>query len=138
LAITQKGHTIIAMPYIPLIRNKEQQHPDTILGIYDGVTEDDIIEYLNSHKTHKICVTYDSTPKLVRILQAQDRNITDYFLIIDEWQTLFNSYEFRYDAIRALLDVTSKFSRVTYMSATPVERQYWLEEIQHLQEIEVV
>lgn len=74
MAIRQQGHTIIAMPYVPLIRNKEQQHKDTILGIYDGITENDIVTYLNSHDTHKICVTYDSMPKLVRILQMQGRD----------------------------------------------------------------
>jgi hypothetical protein len=73
------------MPYVPLIRNKEQQHSDIILGIYDGVAENDIVNYLNSHNTHKICVTFDSLPKLVRILQMQGKDaFNDYFLIIDE------------------------------------------------------
>ena len=50
------------MPYVSLVKNKEQQHRDTVLGVYEGVTESDIMEYINSHSKHKICVTYDSVP----------------------------------------------------------------------------
>ena len=125
------------MPYVPLIRNKEQQHRDTVLGVYEGVTEADIMEYVNSHTTHKIAVTYDSVPKVVSILQRNGINpYKNYFLLVDEWQVLVNSYEFRYDAIRALLNEAAKFERVTYMSAT--EHHYRLEELKSMKEVKII
>lgn len=34
LAIMQKGSTIIAVPYISLIKSKESQHQDILIGIH--------------------------------------------------------------------------------------------------------
>lgn len=138
LAINQAGHTIIAMPYVPLVKNKEAQHKDTVLGVYEGVTEDDIITYIHSHPVHKIAVTYDSVPKVVSILQRSGVNVfRDYFLLIDEWQVLVNSYDFRCGTIRALLDTAKLFERVTYMSATPIEPCYRLEEMREMKEVRI-
>lgn len=40
-------------------------------------------------------------------------------------------------AIRNLLSITGNFERVTYMSATPIEREYWLEELAELPEYRI-
>lgn len=50
-------------------------------------------------------------------------------LCVDEWHLLFNQYSFRNSAIRNLLSIARDFERVTYMSATPIEKEYWLEEL---------
>lgn len=139
LAIQQAGHTILAMPYVSLIKNKKQQHRDTVLGIYEGVTEADILAYINTRPTHKIAVTYDSVPRVASILQRNGINTyKDYFLLIDEWQVLVNSYDFKYDAIRALLEEAKKFKRVTYMSATPIKHHYRLEELKGMKEVQLI
>ena len=58
-------------------------------------------------------------------------------LCVDEWHTLFNQYSFRNKAIRNLLAIAKDFGRVTYMSATPIERAYWLEELMDMPEYRI-
>jgi hypothetical protein len=50
---------------------------------------------------------------------------------------LFNSYSFRYTAIKNLLAEAAKFDRATYMTATPIEQEYVLEELKHLPVCEI-
>lgn len=45
------------------------------------------------------------------------------------------NYSFRYKAIRGVLDEVPKFERVTYISATPIERKYWLDEVRTMDEV---
>ena len=58
-------------------------------------------------------------------------------LCIDEWHLLLNQYSFRNRAIRNLLETAKKFNRVTCMSATPIERRYWLEELADMPEYRI-
>ena len=44
------------------------------------------------------------------------------------------SYGFRGDTIRSLLNEAKQFQNVTYISATPIERQYWFPEMEGLRE----
>ena len=44
-------------------------------------------------------------------------------------------YSFRYKAIRDLLDEAANFNRKTFISATPLEWKYWLDEIKPFPEI---
>ena len=137
LAIEQKGNTILAVPFVGLIENKKMKYKDRILGIYGkGDKTADVLSYLLKYPTYKIIVTYDSLPKLVRILQSLGRDpYKEAFLAIDEWHVLCQQYSFRYDAIRGLLDEAVKFEKKTYISATPIERRFWLEELRDLDEI---
>ena len=138
LAIEQAGNALLAMPYVPLVKNKEQQHRETVIGVYEGVGEAEIMQYINTHSKQKIAVTYDSIPKVASILQRNGIEVyKDFFLIVDEWQVMVNSYEFRYDAIRALLDEAKRFERVTYMSATPIEHRYRLNELKGMSEVKI-
>ena len=41
-------------------------------------------------------------------------------------------YSFRHTAIKNLLAEAANFERATYMTATPIEREYVLEELKHL------
>ena len=65
------------------------------------------------------------------------RTCTCMHLCIDEWHLLLNQYSFRNRAIRNLLDAARDFDRVTYMSATPIERKYWLEELADMPEYRI-
>lgn len=135
LAIRNSIPTIIAMPYVALVKNKTLYRKDSIpvLGIYEGITEQDIIDYVRTHSPLKIAVTYDSLPRTIRALEMAGLNpYRDMFLLVDEWHVLFNSYSFRHNAIKNLLAEAAKFDKATYMSATPIEREYVLEELKHL------
>ena len=63
IAIENDRNTIIAMPYVNLIKNKESQYPNEecdkeLFGIYAGVTDKEIIDYVNSHEIKKIAVSF--------------------------------------------------------------------------------
>lgn len=138
LAIRQQGNAIIAVPYVNLIRSKESQHGDMLLGVYEGTGRNEIQEYAQNHGTHKIMVTYDSLPKVMDTLESNGYDVlNDYQLVIDEWQVILNSYDFRPDAIRGLLKAADGFKDVVYMTATPVKPKYWPEEMKHLQRVKI-
>lgn len=138
LAIMQQGNAIIAVPYVNLIRSKESQHGDILLGVYEGTGRKEILEYAQNHGTHKIMVTYDSLPKVMDTLESNGYDVlNDYQLVIDEWQVILNSYDFRPDAIRGLLKAADGFKDVVYMTATPVKPKYWPEEMKHLQRVKI-
>ena len=135
LAIRNSIPTIIAMPYVALVKNKTIYRKDdiSVLGVYEGVGEQDIIDYVKSHSPLKIAVTYDSLPRTIKALQSTGLNpYKELFLLVDEWHVLFNSYSFRHTAIKNLLAEAARFERATYMTATPIEREYVLEELKHL------
>ena len=140
LAIRNSIPTIIAMPYVALVKNKTIYRNDTVsvLGVYESITEQEIIDYARNHSPLKIAVTYDSVPRTIKALQSIGINpYGDTFLLVDEWHVLFNSYSFRHTAIKNLLAEAAKFSRVTYMTATPIEQEYVLEELKHLPVCEI-
>ena len=140
LAIRNSIPTIIAMPYVALVKNKTIYRKDdiSVLGVYEGIQEQDIIDYAKSHSPLKIAVTYDSLPRTIRALETAGFNpYKDLFLLVDEWHVLFNSYSFRHTAIKNLLAEAAKFDRATYMTATPIEQEYVLEELKHLPVCEI-
>lgn len=124
-----------------LIRNKESQekHKGKILSIYAGKEQHEIIHYLLTNDLKKVMLTYDSLPRFIELCEAIGKNIYDkFFLLVDEWHILFNSYIFRNPAITDLLKHASLFKEVTYMSATPIEQKYILKELKHLPIIEII
>ena len=125
LAIKQPGNTILAMPFVGLVDNKTASNPE-VLGIHGKMKqEEEIIKYLESHDTYKIATTYNSFPVVCKVLKEQGMNpYEEFFLFVDEWHVLLQSYEFRYDAITALLDEARYFKNRTYVSATPIPREY--------------
>ena len=147
LVLRGTKNAIIAVPYISLIQNKldaNSEHGDRrdeILGFYGEVDETEVRAYLSTHSLKKIIVTYDSLPKLVRIIGEVEgdgeKGFNDYFLLVDEWHCLFKYYAFRNEAIRNMLPVAKKFKEVTYMTATPVDPEYTLEELKDLPVTEV-
>lgn len=147
LVLRDDKNVIISVPYISLIKNKIEkntEHGDRsneILGVYGGVTEDEVKQYITSHAIKKIMVTYDSLPKLVKWIQTIDNNedkvFKDYFLLVDEWHCLFNYYDFRGEAIRGLLNIAPKFNRVTYMTATPINDDFTPNKLKKLHRVRV-
>ena len=91
LVLRGTKNAIIAVPYISLIQNKldaNSEHGDRrdeILGFYGEVDETEVRAYLSTHSLKKIIVTYDSLPKLVRIIGEVEgdgeKGFNDYFLL---------------------------------------------------------
>ena len=135
LAIRNNVPTIIAMPYVALVKNKSIYRRDdiSVLGVYEGVTEDQITSYVQSRSPMKIAVTYDSLPRVLTAIENVGINpYKEIFLLIDEYHILFNAYVLRYKAINNLLSIARRFDRVTFMTATPIEREYLFDEISDL------
>ena len=81
----------------------------------------------------KIAVTYDSLPRVLTAIENVGINpYKEIFLLIDEYHILFNAYVLRYKAINNLLSIARRFDRVTFMTATPIEREYLFDEISDL------
>lgn len=148
LEITSSRHSIITGPFTNFIINKRQQSGDKIMGVFAGISEEEIISYLNNDQVtyKKIMVTYDSIDRVIAAISkcnmlTQGRKVnvyTDFFLLIDEYHVLLNQYVFRNDAITRLLKVFPCFRLVTFMSATPLKESLMLEELKHISSTKVV
>ena len=127
VALTCPFNYVICVPFVSLIQNKTVQHSE-IFGVYKGFSVKKLKEYLEDNSTpRKIMVTYDSLPLLLKYI-----NPNDYKLLVDEYHLLFNSYSFRNKAIRGVLENYTKFISYCFMTATLLEREYILHELQHL------
>ena len=78
LATIQRTPTLIAAPFVELIRNKAAQFPENdngrpvLLPIYgEGDKRAEIAQYMQRHgELPKIITTYDSVPKVCSILDT--------------------------------------------------------------------
>ena len=89
--------------------------------------------------------TYDAIPRVAEIagaeIYAKALLLVDEYhrlLLVDEYHRLLFDYSFRHRAITGLLAEMLKFSRATYMSATPIEREFLLDELQTLPTTRIV
>ena len=79
--------------------------------------------------------TYDAIPRVAEVAGAEI--YAKALLLVDEYHRLLFDYSFRHRAIRELLATAARFDRATYMTATPIEREYMLEELRHLPTCEI-
>jgi len=126
--IDSKRNSIILVPTKNLVLNKVKQK--NIFGVTGDVKEKEILEYLEKTKIKKIIATYDALSKLIYIIGP--KIYLDYFLLIDEYHILFNSYSFRRRPIRYILNNYAKFDKFCFMTATPLKGKKLLEELYHL------
>lgn len=152
LAMENDRDTIIVMPFVNIIKNKKSQHQHKksnpeyshlpeLLCVYgqqaqgenQPATDNEILRYIKQKTTQKILVTYDSVERLINLMIKEGIDVYNkYFLLIDEWHILFNSYIFRNIAVRNLLKQSQKFKAVTFMTATPITEEYILEELKDI------
>lgn len=125
-----KRNSIILVPTIELAKNKCKRNH---LLVYGKVKEDEILKYISSNvKYKKIIGTYDSFKKILNVVPPS------YFLLIDEYHILFNAYSFRSEAILYLLKNFNIFNDYCFMTATPLNEDIILDEIKHLDRVNVV
>ena len=135
LAITNDRSTLIAAPTVNLIKNKMQEHPD-LLGVYGGVTNQEIADYLKTHDCWKIMATYDAIPRVVDV--AGTEIYKKAFLLVDEYHRLLFDYSFRHSAIAGLLEQAPRFASKTFLSATPIEQEFLLDELQGIPQVKII
>lgn len=119
LAIEDEHKTIICSPRINLIKNKCQQHKET-LAVYGDVKNGEIEDYLRNSQKPKILATFDSIPRLSSLIKDK----SDWRVVVDEYQYLLIDSGFKSETEIALLETLRSFPYVTYISATPIADKY--------------
>lgn len=128
LAIENDEPYIICVPFQSLVENKVKQYEEgKLLGVMKDVGIMEIKYYLRNVDIPKIIVTYDSLPKVLHCINPQDFN-----LLIDEYHILLTQYAFRSSAINNVLSNFRKFKNWCFMTATPVEEEFILDELKDI------
>lgn len=136
LAIEGEKPYVICVPFNCLIENKLHQYPNDrfkgdILGITSKTGKMDIKYYVRETKIPKIIVTYDSLQRVVDCIDP-----SQFYLLIDEYHLLFNAYSYRREAVHTVLNNYTKFKAFTFMTATPLEKEFILDELSYLPYVE--
>ena len=128
LELHSNRNSVILVPTIELVKNKSEEN---IQSVYNAVKDSTIKKYLNSSIPYKkIIGTYDSIIRILNLI-----NPKDYFLLIDEYHVLFNSYVFRESAIKDVLNHYLDFKEFCFMSATPLEDLCILKELENIDRV---
>lgn len=132
LEIESNRNSIILVPNVNLVLNKCNSYPN-LIGVYGDIDKFKFnIKFKKKQQYKKIIATYDALPKLIEWI---GNDIFNYFLLIDEYHILFNSYGFRYKAITYVLQNYNRFKDFCFMTATPLKDYNVLEELKHLNQI---
>ncbi|WP_019539813.1 hypothetical protein [Proteiniphilum acetatigenes] len=134
LALDSKENIIIVMPFVEVVNNKEGYNED-VFTVKEGVTIAAIKKYLKTTPVRKIVSTYDGLSKILEAYKAVEINPYDDFLLVDEWQVIFNQYGLRLKVMKYLLEQSTLFSNKCFMTATPIKKDYWFKELKGLEEL---
>jgi len=134
LALNSKDSIIILMPFISVVDNKEGV-VDDMFTVKGGVTVASIATYLRNTDTRKIVSTYDGFAKILSAYERVGISIYEDFLLVDEWQVLFQQYGLRTNVVKFLLEESVKFDKKCFMTATPIRKEYWFTELLDLEEL---
>lgn len=115
--------TVVITPTVAMIKNKVSQYPnsrraESIIGVYQGISLNRVREYIENIEVPKIMVTFDSFYKVVPLID------NSYQIIVDEFSDLLDAYNYRNKAISRLLNEIQRFSKVSFVSATPTKIEY--------------
>ena len=130
VALEEDDNTIICVPFVSLVHNKVTQYnkdSKVILGVYSGIKDNEIVDYINSKDSkRKIVCTYDQLPRVAKLVGY------DWNLLIDELHLLFSQYDFRNKAVKGVLEEFSKFRSWAFLTATPIEMDFMLDELKDI------
>lgn len=130
VALEEDDNTIICVPFVSLVHNKVTQYnkdSKVILGVYSGIKDNEIVDYINSKDSkRKIVCTYDQLPRVAKLVGY------DWNLLVDELHLLFSQYDFRNKAVKGVLEEFSKFRSWAFLTATPIELDFMLDELKNI------
>ena len=111
--------SIIVVPNVPVIVSKCNKY-DNLLGVYEGVNQGQIIEYLRENRIRKIMTTPESFSKVKSACEKCGINVyADFFLLMDECHQLIKDVDYRIDIVMPMNDFFL-FNRKALVSATPI------------------
>ena len=133
---------ILASPRKHLLYNKYSQHLSDNLHLYryqgdkkryfesrlisptDTLAfNENLTGYIRSGG-NKILTTYDSLRKIMEVLISSGEDISEWVVVIDEFQAIFYDCQYKATTEYELCQVLRKFSTVIYLSATPYLDSY--------------
>ncbi|WP_353331124.1 hypothetical protein [Bacteroides sedimenti] len=119
--LTSNRDSIIVEPNVPVIEGKVKKHKNQVLGVYAGITGQDIERYLQKHKTRrKIIVTPESFQRMKETLQELGIDIyNEFFLLFDECEKLVQDIDYR-ETIELPMKDFFLFRNKAMVSATPL------------------
>ena len=135
-ALENTDKVVLVVPNISMIENKVAQYPnerrtETIFGLYGDVSLTDLVDYLENTTTPKIMVTFDSFWKLLPYINKS------YHIVVDEFQDLLDAYGYRSLAINNLLSHIFHFPKLSFISATPIKKEYLPKALENLPYVEL-
>ena len=140
IALNNSIPTVICVPYISLADNKADQsktnkglYPYEVFPVHGKVTDEKFSEYLENALVPKIIVTYDSLRRVMNKITP-----SDYYLLIDEYHCLFTQYSFRKKSALVVLNNYSGFKNFTFMTATPTDIEFTLDELKDVDVVNAV
>lgn len=137
LELNTDRNSIIIVPNVPVILSKCGKYPN-LLGVYQGVKENIVNEYLASNAVRKIMTTPESFCKVKSACEKLGINIySDFFLLMDECHQLITDVDYRIDIVMPMNDFFL-FKRKALVSATPIgfsdprfeENLFYIEDIE--------
>ena len=119
LELDTNRSSIIVVPNVPVIVSKCNKY-DNLLGVYEGVNQGQIIEYLRENRIRKIMTTPESFSKVKSACEKCGINVySDFFLLMDECHQLIKDVDYRIDIVMPMNDFFL-FNRKALVSATPI------------------
>ena len=119
LELDTNRSSIIVVPNVPVIVSKCNKY-DNLLGVYEGVNQSQIIEYLRENRIRKIMTTPESFGKVKSACEKCGINVyADFFLLEDECHQLIKDVDYRIDIVMPMNDFF-RFNRKALVSATPI------------------
>lgn len=119
LELNTDRSSIIIVPNIPVIVSKCIKYPN-LLGVFEKVTQDHIIQYLRNNRTYKIMTTPESLGKVKAACEKCNIDIySDFFLLMDECHQIVKDVDYRPDIVAPMNDFF-KFHHKALVSATPI------------------
>lgn len=125
LELDTPRHSIVIEANVPVIKGKCDKYNTTrtkrILGVYEGVTVDAIIDYLESKvQWKKILVTPESFGKVKEAMEELNIDMYGtYFMLIDECERTIQDVGYRANIILPMKDFFT-FKGKAFISATPI------------------
>ena len=120
LELESHRNSIIIVPNVPVITGKCEKFPNSLMGVVEGVTSNDIIEYLQRDLEFKKIMTTPESFGKVRLAFAESGAdlYEDYFCLLDECHSLVKDVDYRSDIVLPIDDFF-KFKGKALVSATP-------------------
>jgi hypothetical protein len=124
LELIFERNSIIIEPNLPVIlskakkMNKNRRQNKVVLAVYESITADDVINYVNQRVgCKKILTTPEGFGKIVDALG--ETALKDYFLLFDECEKAIQDISYRGRIIDPL-ELFFSFTNKAFISATPI------------------